>query len=138
MGFNIETGQYTITRKAAADLRTHQYKWVKTDANGDVVLTAAVGEGALGILQNKPNTGEAAVICIGGPSQAHAGAAVASNAIGIKTDATGRSIAATRLVQATGAGGRALAMPITDAGAAGEIFTVHVIPLGAVIPTSDA
>lgn len=137
MGFNIETGQFTITRKAAADLRTHQYKFVKLDANADVVLCAASGEGAIGVLQNKPNVGEAAQICYCGVTQVIAGAAVASNAIGIKTDATARAIAATRLVQASGNGGRALGLPLTDAGAAGDQFSMFIFPLGAVIPTAD-
>lgn len=138
MGFNIETGQFTITRKAAADLRTKQYHFVKEDVNGDVVSCSVVGEGALGVLQNDPNTGEAAVVCISGPTQVVAGAALASNGIGVKTNAAGRAILATRLVQATGAGARALGVPITDAAADGEVMTILCIPLGAVIPTSDA
>lgn len=137
-GFNIETGQFTVTRKAAADLRTHQYKFVKLDANGDLILCAAAGERAFGVLQNKPNVGEAGQVCILGLTQVLAGAAVAPTDIGIKTDATARAIPATRLVQATGAGAQNLGRPLTDAANAAEQFTILFIPHGGVIPTSDA
>jgi len=46
---------------AGADLSANQFKAVKFDANGDIVLCGA-GERAVGILQNDPVSGEAAEI----------------------------------------------------------------------------
>ena len=55
----------SVTLPAGADLRTHQFKFVSVDSNGAVVLT---GNNALaqGVLQNAPNTGEAATVAISG------------------------------------------------------------------------
>ena len=69
MGFDQNANKVDLPLKAAADLRTHQYKFVKLDANGNVVLCSAAGERVLGILQNKPNTGETAAVRIIGISK---------------------------------------------------------------------
>jgi hypothetical protein len=60
------------TRQAAADLRTKQYFFVKLDSSGNIVL----GDTAkpYGILQNKPNTGEACEIMKDGISKVSAAA----------------------------------------------------------------
>ena len=51
---------------AAADLSAKQFYCVKVTAAKTVGLTAAAGEAALGVLQNKPKSGEVAnVMCIG-------------------------------------------------------------------------
>lgn len=54
--------------KAGADLTAaaNQYKLVKFDANGDIVLCAAVSDVAIGSLYNNPNTGEAAQVAYRG------------------------------------------------------------------------
>ena len=44
-----------ITVPAAADLSSHQYKYVKVDANGRCNITSAVTDISVGILQNKPS-----------------------------------------------------------------------------------
>ena len=50
---------------AGADLTGDQYKIVKLNASGQVVLAGA-GELAVGVLQNKPDSGEAAQVRIFG------------------------------------------------------------------------
>jgi hypothetical protein len=55
----------SVTLPAGADLRTHQFKFVSVDSNGAVVLTANNAL-AQGVLQNAPNTGEAATVAISG------------------------------------------------------------------------
>lgn len=137
MGFDFEKSSAgDITRKAAADLRTHQYKFVKYDANGDVVLCTAAGEGTAGVLQNKPNTGEAARVRRWGPSKVKASAAI-NEGDAIATAADGRAKVAARLVQASGNGSQAQGRAMTDAGAADEIFTAFIQEMG-VLPTADA
>ena len=54
-----------VTLLAAADLRTHQYKFVTVGSAGTVALTADDGL-ADGVLMNAPNTGEAAEVAIDG------------------------------------------------------------------------
>ena len=52
--------------KSAADLTAKQFYAVKVTADETVGLATAAGETVLGILQNKPNTGEVAdVMCLG-------------------------------------------------------------------------
>lgn len=51
----VDNFHVDLTFPAAADLSTHQYKFVKLDANGKVALQAAATDKPIGILQNKPN-----------------------------------------------------------------------------------
>lgn len=60
--------------KAGADLRTKQFYCVKVTGVLEVGLTSADGEGFLGVLQNKPNTGEAAEVMVNGVTKVEAGA----------------------------------------------------------------
>lgn len=53
-----------FTFEAGADLRDKQFYGVKKDANGRVILASAKGERILGVLQNKPNTGEEAQVVL--------------------------------------------------------------------------
>jgi predicted RecA/RadA family phage recombinase len=54
------------TLVAAADLRTAQYCFVVIDGNGKVALPGGTGVVCAGVLQNKPNTGEAATVMMNG------------------------------------------------------------------------
>lgn len=56
---------------AGADLSTHQYKAVKVNSSGVIVL-AGTGEQPLGILQNAPASGEIAIVRTGGTTLARA------------------------------------------------------------------
>lgn len=104
----------SITLPAAADLTTHQYKFVSIDANGAVALTANDAH-ADGILLNDPNTGEAATVLISGVGKVKCGAAVtaggdiASGANGAgKNAATASAVLGTALE--TGASGRIISV----------------------------
>jgi hypothetical protein len=66
----------TITVTASQDLTGHQYKPV--DLAGGVGVTSLL---SVGILQNKPNTGEHATLAYRGQMKAYAGAAVVSGAL---------------------------------------------------------
>jgi hypothetical protein len=90
------------TQKAGADLTTHQYKWVKLNSSGDVVLCDTDGEIALGVLQNVPESGEAASVRIQGVSKlviAASEALTAGDYVGTTSAATATKVDAT----ATGA-----------------------------------
>ena len=51
---------------AAADLRLYQYHFVKLSTDGKHVAACGANERSCGILQNAPNTGEAAVVSLPG------------------------------------------------------------------------
>ncbi len=55
--------------KAAADLRTHQYKVMELTAADTVNLANAAADVGFGILDNKPNTGQAAEVVHFGRTQ---------------------------------------------------------------------
>lgn len=63
--FLTEQGAIEITLTAAADLSAKQYYAVKLDTDNKAALCGA-NEKALGILQNKPASGEQAVVRIEG------------------------------------------------------------------------
>lgn len=60
----MSTSQATksISRVAGADLSAKQNCFVKLDANGQVVACSVAGQRAIGILRNKPASGETAEV----------------------------------------------------------------------------
>ena len=110
----IQEAVISITLPAAADLRTHQYKFVEVTSTGAVGLVADDGH-ADGVLLNDPNTGEAAVVGIAGVLKVKCGAVVtrganvASGANGAaKNTDTGAAVNGTALE--TGANGRIISI----------------------------
>jgi hypothetical protein len=110
----ITEAAISITLPAAADLRTHQYKFVEVTSTGAVNLVADDGS-ADGVLLNDPNTGEAAIVGISGVLKVKCGAgvtrggAVASGANGAaKNTDTGSVTLGTALE--TGANGRIISI----------------------------
>ena len=133
-----------VTKLAAADLRTKQFYFVKLDSNGKVALCSAAGERAYGVLQNKPNTDEAAVVRVFGRSYVVAGGTIAAAGM-IKTDANGKAAAAAAgTVNTSDAGaandpviGSYVLGEAEEAMVANDIAEMMVRPLGAV-PTTAA
>lgn len=82
---------FIVTKIADADLRTKQGLMVKfSDANE--VNVAGDAEDAHGVLLNEPNTGEAALIQIGGIAKVIAGGSItAPDNVGV--DAAGKVVA---------------------------------------------
>ena len=78
---------------AGADLSGEQFKFVKLDAAGDVVLCDTEGETVLGVLENKPLAGEVALVAAVGQCAVQFGAIVAPGPI--MTDVNGQAIAHT-------------------------------------------
>jgi hypothetical protein len=102
---------------AGADLSTHQFKAVKLDASGNVIL-AAIGDPAIGILQNDPTLGQEASVAINGGPKAMAGAVFAPQ-VKLMVDANGK------LVTAVAAASRnVVAMSLESSAADGNIVRV--------------
>lgn len=75
------------SRKAAADLSTKQYYFVKLDSSGDVAVCAAVTDIPYGVLQNKPTSGETAEVMVIGISKVNGDADLSKgNQIGTAAD----------------------------------------------------
>lgn len=65
-----------LTFPAAEDLSSDQYKFMVLNASGQVRRPDSASEVAIGILQNAPLSGEAAVVRVVGQSKYHANAAI--------------------------------------------------------------
>lgn len=91
----FEEGIRNVSRVAAADLRTAQFKIVKLDSTGKVVLTAAITDLPFGVLQNAPNTGEEATVCVYGITKIKAAASTAGALSQIGTNNAGLAAAIT-------------------------------------------
>lgn len=80
---------------AGADLRTKQGLFVKHHTTAGQVVVAGDGELAIGVLMNKPNTGEAAEVVMLDPGSKAKVIASAALAIGarISSDANGKAAA---------------------------------------------
>lgn len=109
---------------AAADLSAYQYRAVRLSAAKNVNVasnnlgSSAVGA-ACGVLQNKPQSGEAATVAHTGLSKAVAGATVTVNALATH-DGSGYIIDAVS--------GSMVIGRILEAGAAQEVVTVQLQP----------
>src|SRR3954466_13157875 len=86
----VEEALRCITRRAGADLSatSAQYKFVKLNSSGDVILCAATTDIPIGVLQNKPKQNQAATVAIGGVTKCQAGATIAAAAL-VGTTAAG-------------------------------------------------
>lgn len=90
-----EERRENISRDAAGDLSTHQYKFMAMNSSGQVLLNTVSGGECLGILQNKPSAaGQAATITTGGISKVVAGASFNPGVLLMST-AAGLAITAT-------------------------------------------
>lgn len=105
--------------QAAADLSALQYHLVKLSAKDAVNLAIlAVDSALMGVLQNKPKSGEFATVAYGGISKVVAGAAITVNTP-LTTSTSGRAITVTSLASGQEmVFGRAL----TAAGADGDVI----------------
>ena len=117
------SGGEVLAVKAGADLSAAQYKAVKFDVNGNIVLAGA-GEDALGILQDDPANGQVGTVKVYGVSKAIAGAAVARGAQ-VTPDAQGRVVAAAM-------GNTVIGKTLAAATGANEVIPVLVINGGTV------
>ena len=107
----------TLTVPAGADLSAHQYGAVRgAGANACNIASFATDSDILGVLQNKPKSGEAATVAYAGISKVLAGAAITVwNAVTV--NGSGRAITVT-------SGSMCMGQAIEAAGADGDIISV--------------
>lgn len=114
----FEIPGFSMTLVAGADLSALQHTGVKVNASGQAVTTAN-GDDIIGVLQNKPTSGQAATIVTSGVSMMKAGASVtAGDAAAV--DANGEVITATT--------GDAIIGTVLETGAVNELVAVHLRP----------
>lgn len=112
------------TRRAGADLRTSQYRVVKTDANGNYVLATAATDNIRGVLANAPNINEIADVANlngAGSFKVVAGAAIPKDSF-LTADSTGRAIAATQAAAGAQPTTRVFGRSRSAATAAGDVI----------------
>lgn len=116
----------TRSYEAAGNLVTSQFKFVKL-AGANVTAVSAITDKAIGVLQNKPDAaGKAATVMIDGVSRVRASGAIAAGvAIYMAADGSATSTQ----------GASALAVGVSEnaVAGAGELVSVLLKPLGAVI-----
>jgi hypothetical protein len=122
-----------VTRSvtSAADQRTRQYTIQRAAAAGtcDISSNAAASHllGPIGVLINKPNTGQAATIAYAGEVKVVAGGTVTANAL-VTNNASGRAANATSGQMVIG---RALETATTD----GEVVRMQLMSPTAMVRT---
>lgn len=79
------------TYTAGADLSGQQYRFVKMNTSGAIVPIAAAIDRPLGVLQNNPASGQAAVVMSIGITKLYAGGSIAPSD-GISTSAAGLAL----------------------------------------------
>ena len=91
-----------ITLEAAADLSAKQFHFVKVSAANKVDVCTAITDAPIGVLQNKPTSGQAANIRVLGISKLSANAAISAGAIlGSSTDSQAQTAVATNFSKCT-------------------------------------
>jgi hypothetical protein len=117
----FETPILDFTLLAAADLSASQFFFLAVNASGQAAI-AGSGVATIGVLQNKPASGQAAQVRTEGITKCVAGAAVAAGAL-VMSDAAGKAITATSTNDASG-------VALTAAGALNDIITVKIATYG--------
>lgn len=105
------------TVKAGNDLRTFQYRFMRASAGNTIDCASAPNlrvTDVVGVLLNKPNSGEHATLAHRGVTKIKAGAAINVNEL-VTTNASGKATAAT-------SGDLVAGMALTAAGAADEVI----------------
>lgn len=75
------------TFTASADLSAKQFYFVKLSSATQVTVCSAVTDVPIGVLQNKPTSGQQAIVCVFGVSKVSADATLAAgNVIGTSAD----------------------------------------------------
>jgi len=106
---------------AAADLSGKQYHVMRLSAAETTNQASLATDSAIaGVLQNKPESGEAATVAYAGFSKVVAGAAVSANAL-ITSNSSGRAVA-------VASGGMAIGRAMIAAGADGDVIEALLFP----------
>lgn len=112
-----------ISAVAGADLSAQQFRGVKLNAAGALVLGNATDLNQIGVLQNNPGNGQPATVRISGVTKARAGGVVTAGDR-VTTDLNGNFIVATT-------GRQVMGIAMTSA-VANDIFTILLSERGVV------
>lgn len=108
---------YSTSAMAGADLSAKRYYAVKLNSSGLIILAGA-GENALGILQDKPESGKVGkVMCLGKSPAVYGASVTAGNSL--TPDASGKLVPAT--------GSDAIVAIAAESGSADEIHSVYIV-----------
>tara|TARA_R110000824_G_scaffold31342_5_gene102141 strand:- start:5183 stop:5602 length:420 start_codon:yes stop_codon:yes gene_type:complete len=129
MAYDNTGGSTIVSFEAAGDLSSSQYKLVKLDANGKVVIVAATTDIPVGVLQNAPASGSTASVLVCGVSKVSADAAI-NEGVMLKTSADGQvttismdaALAASEALTPT----LCIGVAYTAAGGAAELITAGI------------
>ena len=131
MAYKLSAGSTIVSFEAAGDLSSSQYKLVKLDGDGKVVIVAATSDVPVGVLQNAPASGGTASVLVCGVSKVSADAAIDEGKL-LKPSADGQVAAATpdlAIVENesdTLTGVHTIGVAYTAAGGAGELITAGI------------
>lgn len=110
------------TLKASVDLSADQYHFAAISGTGTVGLCGA-GATAIGVIQNKPVSGDAVELDCDGVTKVVAGAAITPGTEArVMSDSTGRAITAATT------GSKILGIALEAATAAGQLIAVKLVP----------
>ena len=122
MAYDYNGQSILITLEAAADLSSSQYLFLKTDADGKVNVCTAITDRPIGVLQNKPASGEAATVMVVGCTKIVTDAALDEhNIIGPAADSK-----ANKKIPGTDSNEYMSGTMLTATGGAGEIGTAVI------------
>lgn len=122
MAYEISNYSVKVTLVAGADLSAAQYKFVKLNASGQVVVCSGATDLPIGVLQNDPASGAEAEVLVVGGTKILAGAAIGEGAQ-IGTSSAGKAAA---LVAGTDTTKYVAGTLLTESGADGEIVTAVI------------
>ena len=129
MAYNLSAGSTIVSFEAAGDLSSSQYKLVKLDGDGKVVIVAATTDIPVGVLQNAPASGGTASVLVCGVSKVSADAAI-DEGVMLKTSADGQvtsiSMDAAHAADETHTATLCIGVAYTAAGGAGELITCGI------------
>lgn len=121
MAYEIANDAVKITLEAGADLSAKQYHLVKI-SSGKAALCAAATDVPIGVLQNKPASGQPAEIVVVGGTKIVQSASITAGAL-IGTDAAGKADAK---VQGTDTTEYTIGQMLLNGGADGAIGTAVI------------
>lgn len=116
-----EKEQVCVSLEAGGDLSTKQFYFVKMSGN-TVVICAAATDIPIGVVQNKPTSGQSATVCVSGITKVNSDGALTSGwLIGPSSDGQ-----ADRKIPGTDTTEYICGQVIEGSGAAGELATAAI------------
>jgi hypothetical protein len=117
MAYDSKAGAVDLSLIASGDLSSSQYRFVQLSADNTVVICTGITDVPVGVLQNKPTSGQAATVRCAGISKLECGASLsAGDIVATATDAQAQVAVSTQHV----------AGQIIEGAAADEVGTASI------------